>query len=41
MWGMGCLIWEVFNGTLVEISALKSPGKVNNLKINKISFHYN
>ncbi|ELT98079.1 hypothetical protein CAPTEDRAFT_223847 [Capitella teleta] len=28
MWGMGCLIWEVFNGTLIQISALKSPGKI-------------
>ena len=28
MWGLGCLIWEVFNGTLPQTSALKSPGKV-------------
>lgn len=28
MWGLGCLIWEVFNGTLSQTSALKSVGKV-------------
>ena len=28
MWGLGCLIWEVFNGSLSQISALKSVGKV-------------
>ncbi|GFO35647.1 N-terminal kinase-like protein [Plakobranchus ocellatus] len=28
MWGLGCLIWEVFNGTLPKTAALKSPGKI-------------
>ncbi|XP_048733634.2 N-terminal kinase-like protein isoform X2 [Ostrea edulis] len=28
MWGLGCLIWEVFNGTLSQTSALKSVGKI-------------
>lgn len=28
MWGLGCLIWEVFNGTLPKTVSLKSPGKV-------------
>ena len=28
MWGLGCLIWEVFNGSLPGTSALKSLGKV-------------
>ena len=34
MWGLGCLIWEVFNGTLPKTASLKSPGKVS------FSFHY-
>ncbi|KAH9519561.1 N-terminal kinase-like protein [Bulinus truncatus] len=28
MWGLGCLIWEVFNGTLPKTSSLKAPGKI-------------
>ncbi|KAL3874122.1 hypothetical protein ACJMK2_037177 [Sinanodonta woodiana] len=28
MWGLGCLIWEVFNGSLPKTSALKNFGKV-------------
>ena len=28
MWGLGCLIWEVFNGSLPRTSALKAFGKV-------------
>ncbi|XP_059154679.1 N-terminal kinase-like protein [Physella acuta] len=28
MWGLGCLIWEVFNGTLPKTVSLKSPGKI-------------
>ncbi|GFR57907.1 N-terminal kinase-like protein [Elysia marginata] len=28
MWGLGCLIWEVFNGTLPKTASLKSPGKI-------------
>ncbi|XP_061172561.1 N-terminal kinase-like protein isoform X1 [Saccostrea echinata] len=28
MWGLGCLIWEVFNGPLTQTSALKSVGKI-------------
>lgn len=27
-WGLGCLIWEIFNGTLSTSQSLKSPGKV-------------
>lgn len=29
MWGLGCLIWEVFNGSLSQINSLKSVGKVS------------
>lgn len=28
MWSMGCLIWEVFNGSFAKNTSLKSPGKV-------------
>lgn len=28
MWGLGCLIWEVFNGSLSRTGSLKSVGKV-------------
>ena len=28
MWGLGCLIWEVFNGPLSRTGALKSVGKI-------------
>ncbi|GAB1599861.1 N-terminal kinase-like protein [Argonauta hians] len=28
MWGLGCLIWEVFNGPLSRASALKTLGKI-------------
>ncbi|KAL8618368.1 hypothetical protein ACOMHN_047440 [Nucella lapillus] len=28
MWGLGCLIWEVFNGVLPRTAALKSLGKI-------------
>lgn len=28
MWGLGCLIWEVFNGLLQKSSSLKSVGKI-------------
>lgn len=28
MWGLGCLIWEVFNGSLSQINSLKSVGKI-------------
>ena len=28
MWGLGCLIWEVFNGSLQSPSSLKAIGKV-------------
>lgn len=28
MWGLGCLIWEVFNGQLPRTSSLKVVGKV-------------
>lgn len=30
-WGLGCLIWEVFNGTLSQTTALKSTGKVSEI----------
>lgn len=28
MWGLGCLIWEVFNGSLPRTGSLKSVGKI-------------
>lgn len=28
MWSLGCLIWEVFNGSFTKNTSLKSPGKV-------------
>ena len=28
MWGLGCLIWEVFNGSLSRTASLKSVGKI-------------
>ena len=28
MWGLGCLIWEIFNGTLTQSSNLKDTSKV-------------
>lgn len=28
MWGLGCLIWEVYNGNLPRVSSLKAIGKV-------------
>ncbi|XP_006860992.1 PREDICTED: N-terminal kinase-like protein isoform X2 [Chrysochloris asiatica] len=28
MWRLGCLIWEVFNGSLVRAAALRNPGKI-------------
>ena len=30
-WGLGCLIWEIFNGDLRERTVLKTPGKVCSL----------
>ncbi|XP_075556334.1 N-terminal kinase-like protein yata [Dermacentor variabilis] len=27
-WGLGCLMWEVFNGPLLKPSCLESPGKI-------------
>lgn len=30
-WGLGVLIWEIFNGFLPNMNALKNPGKVNSL----------
>lgn len=33
MWGVGCLIWEVFNGVLPRSSSLKVLGKVIVLQI--------
>jgi SCY1-like protein 1 len=27
-WGLGCLIWEIFNGFLPNVNALKNPGRV-------------
>ena len=29
MWGLGCLIWETFNGDLPRTSSLKVIGKVS------------
>lgn len=28
MWGLGCLIWEVFNGNMSKPAQMKTPGKV-------------
>lgn len=28
MWGLGCLIWEAFNGTMQSANALKKIGKI-------------
>ena len=28
MWGLGCLIWEAFNGTMQSANALKKTGKI-------------
>lgn len=28
MWGLGCLIWEVFNGSMSRTGSLKSVGKI-------------
>jgi SCY1-like protein 1 len=28
VWGLGCLIWEIFNGLLPKSSSLKSVGKI-------------
>lgn len=28
MWGLGCLIWEVFNGPLTQQSSLKNIDRV-------------
>lgn len=27
-WSLGCLIWEIFNGLLPNVNALKNPGKI-------------
>lgn len=27
-WGLGCLIWEIFNGFLTDIQKLKTQGKI-------------
>ena len=32
MWGLGCLIWETFNGDLPKTSSLKVIGKVTFLR---------
>lgn len=29
-WGLGCLIWEIFNGSISNVNALKNPGRVLN-----------
>ena len=28
MWGLGCLIWEAFNGTMDSANSLKKIGKI-------------
>lgn len=28
IWGLGCLVWEVFNGPLPQVSALRNTSKV-------------
>ena len=29
MWGLGCLLWELFNGSLSQVSSLKNTSKVS------------
>ena len=29
MWGLGCLLWELFNGSLTQASALRNTSKVS------------
>ena len=29
MWGMGCLLWELFSGSLTQVSALRNTSKVS------------
>lgn len=31
MWGLGCLIWETYNGTLNTTSQLKITGQVSSV----------
>ena len=38
MWGLGCLIWEVYNGPLPQSVALKSTNKVH-FQLVKVSFY--
>ena len=28
VWGLGCLVWEIFNGEMKSNNSLKSPGKI-------------
>ena len=28
MWGLGCLLWEMYNGSLSQVSALRNTSKV-------------
>ena len=39
MWGLGCLIWEVFNGPLPKTSALKAFGKVRLLFLSRAVYY--
>ena len=32
MWGLGCLMWEVFSGSLTQVSALRNTAKVCHYK---------
>ena len=29
MWGLGCLMWEIFSGSLSQVSALRNTSKVS------------
>ena len=31
-WGLGCLVWEVFNGPLKQVASLKNTSKVCTLR---------
>ena len=29
MWGLGCLVWEMYNGPLSQVASLKNTNKVS------------
>ena len=38
MWGLGCLVWEVYNGPLTQTSALRNTSKVRTIRMNTFFF---